>query len=840
MRKHQQRQILELIQTLGEAQSIGLVARCRDCAPQIGEFIRRIEGEGGGARTIALLEEYRRLLLKAESGEIGLEPLQDHLIKLESSVRSELKPNRIEIAFLSYNASMADSIESIYLAAKADPDCDAYWIPIPYFERKADGGFGQMRYEGADCYGKDIECTDWREYDVEARHPEVIITFAPYDSGNYVTSVHPVFYCERLRGLTDLLVYCPYFVLAGDVPEHFCTVAGCVFAHKVVLQSEKIRDTYIRVFKARYGDEFGRPEDKFVALGSPKFDKAINARREDFTLPDQWHELIGNRKVILYNTSVGAILQENERYLRKLKFVLDIFRGHDGVTLWWRPHPLNEATYKSMRPQLFEEYEQIVANYRREGFGIYDDTPDLHRAIAWSDAYYGDGSSLIEFFKISKKDILIQNPQYAVDSAGYNRVRFLDFFEDHEDNCLWFSALDANGLFKYRRRPGQQLNCVSRFNFGQAKTELVANFSTNTLYERYRAICRRRERLYLAPVFADNIAVYDITENKLSAVPLKPMNAFHSMPTDGAAKFIAAHNWGKYIFFTPIGYGAIVRYDTETGEAEYYCDYIPELEALAFSKDRPWFSHSVADGDCIYLPSSCANAIVEFDMRTCKSSVCSLGDGKTSYRTICKCGTSFWIMHYSGDAVSEYAKVKGIVKTIKFEHKSLYSYVYCINGQILRIPCAGDMTFDVIAPQNNYSESSVKFEIPWSANADLSDIYPDNDSVLSCKMCGDKMFVYSAVSDSVCVFDFDGNLVSEFNTDLKQNDVMKLNESHSFVLTNIANENGGYIYKLEDFYGLKLPFYLKYVSEKKVEATKRFSISSCGGAIYDFVKGACI
>jgi hypothetical protein len=50
---------------------------------QIGEFIRRIEGEGGGARTIALLEEYRGLLPKAGNGEIGLESLQDHLIKLD-------------------------------------------------------------------------------------------------------------------------------------------------------------------------------------------------------------------------------------------------------------------------------------------------------------------------------------------------------------------------------------------------------------------------------------------------------------------------------------------------------------------------------------------------------------------------------------------------------------------------------------------------------------------------------------------------------------------------------------------------------------------------------------
>ncbi|MDR2452093.1 MAG: hypothetical protein LBE85_10115, partial [Candidatus Accumulibacter sp.] len=197
MRKHQQRQILELIQTLKEALAVKLYAKSQDCVLRIGEFIECIEGGNRGVQTIALLREYRELLRKADNGEIGEEPLLAHLMEIENSVGSELKPNRIEIAFLSYNASMADSIESIYLAARADPNCDAYWIPIPYFERQADGSLGQMHYEGADCYGGNIECTDWREYDVEARHPDVIFTFAPYDSGNYVTSVHPAFYCER-------------------------------------------------------------------------------------------------------------------------------------------------------------------------------------------------------------------------------------------------------------------------------------------------------------------------------------------------------------------------------------------------------------------------------------------------------------------------------------------------------------------------------------------------------------------------------------------------------------------------------------------------------------------
>jgi len=370
MRKFQQRLILDMLQTIKQTQSEGQYTDCQAGSISVGEFIESIEGEG--TQTVALLEEYCELLFKAGNGEVSEELLKESLFQIENSVNSELCPNRIEIAFLSYNASMSDSIESIYHAAKDDLDCDAYWIPIPFFERNPDGTFGEMHYEGSDCYGENIECTDWWDYDIEVRHPDVIFTFAPYDAGNYVTSVHPSFYCERLRGLTDLLIYIPYFVSGDSVAEHFCTVAGCMYAHKVIVQSEKICDIYIRVFKNTFGSRFGKPEDKFIALGSPKFDAVVNGKREDYRLPDEWARIIGDKKVVLYNTSVGAILLDGEQYLKKLRNVLEVFRERDDVVLWWRPHPLTEATLKAMRPQLLNEYRSIVAEYKSGVSGIND------------------------------------------------------------------------------------------------------------------------------------------------------------------------------------------------------------------------------------------------------------------------------------------------------------------------------------------------------------------------------------------------------------------------------------------------------------------------------------
>ena len=68
-----------------------------------------------------------------------------------------------------------------------------------------------------------------------------------------------------------------------------------------------------------------------------------------------------------------------------------------------------EATLTSMRPELWEQYKSLVDEYRKEGWGIYDDSPELDRAIAVSDAYYGDWSSVVWLYKETGKPIMIQN-----------------------------------------------------------------------------------------------------------------------------------------------------------------------------------------------------------------------------------------------------------------------------------------------------------------------------------------------------------------------------------------------------------------------------------------------
>lgn len=329
-----------------------------------------------------------------------------------------------EVVFLPYKASTWDAMESVWKAANDDPNCDAYVIPIPYFERNAMGHLQKMHYE-ADLFPDYVPIVNVNDYDFENRKPDVIIIQNPYDACNYTTSVHPFFYSNNLQRFTPKLVYIPYFVTSEIDPEddkaiasmrYYVTVPGVVRADKVIVQSERMRQSYIDVLTEFAGEDTRTIwEEKILGLGSPKLDAKKDVEKCDLEMPEEWKRVIfkadgSAKKVILYGTSVSALVQYGEKMLDKMRNVFGIFKeNQEEVVLLWRPHPLIRTTLESDQPQLWEEYEKIVQWYHGEGWGIYDDTNDVDRAVMLCDGYYGDGSSVVQLCKGAGKPILLQD-----------------------------------------------------------------------------------------------------------------------------------------------------------------------------------------------------------------------------------------------------------------------------------------------------------------------------------------------------------------------------------------------------------------------------------------------
>ena len=637
MRKAQKKDILDMIQTLHEAHeeiknhidrnnivsAQDLLAQCQECAVSIGNAIETMEKED--CITIPYIQDYCDLVYQiyealqnntdSNANKI-YKNLKKQLLRIENSVKNDI-PVRKEVVFFPYKASMWDSLESVYLAAKEDPECDAYCVPIPYYDRNPDRSLGQMHYEGNE-YPKNIEVIDWQSYNFEERKPDVIYIHNPYDDWNLVTCVHPRYFSSNLKKYTEKLVYIPYFVLQEIEPDdqgtidqmkHFIWTPGVINADKVIVQSEKMKQIYVNEYlkaaqeNGLQGNHLDRKylEEKFLGLGSPKIDKVLNTKKEDLEIPKEWLKIIQKpdgswKKIIFYNTSIAALLENNEKMLEKMKDVFSIFKENkDEVALLWRPHPLIKSTVSSMRPQLWVEYEKLVKWYKEEGWGIYDDSSDMDRAVVLSDAYYGDMSSLVPVYQQTGKMMMIQNALiYKKAKKSLNILESTDIV--FTDTSIWILTDYANAVVEIDKETHFIKNIV--YLPEECKIYLSVSFIIADNW------------LYLAPYSSENFWRINVITKQIEKIDINLTQAEKMYKR----KFTIIFRYRDSLILVGNELDYFLVYNLRDGKIKKINGYKEELEKRKTAKDVFFTENYVVVDNNAYFPIRNSNSILTLDL----------------------------------------------------------------------------------------------------------------------------------------------------------------------------------------------------------------------------------
>lgn len=556
MRKAQKKQVKNIVQLFAQAHeeiyshikegsleaACSLLADCQDGAIAVGNQIE--ESEGQDCITIQIIEEYCERVYqvheKLTSG-VDVDPDQicellfDSYEKIEKSVQCDL-PVCLEVVFMPYKASMWDSMESIWMAANVDPGCKAYVVPIPYYDRNPDGSFGQEHYEGGELPAY-VPVTHYEDYQIRERKPDIVYIHNPYDGENRVTSIHPRFYSVELKRHTDALVYVPYYATTGGMAEGQAMCPVYLHADYIVTQSNKYR----KFFDPRLDDQ------KFLPLGSPKFDRVIRLCSNPPEPPADWKEKLEGKTVYFYNTSIGGMLENTESFLQKMEYVFRCFAGRDDSCLIWRPHPLLESTFDSMRPQYRPQFDQLKSTFLEKRLGIYDDTPDIEKTIAWSDVYIGDaGTSVTSLFGVAGKPLFILNNNIhsAPQEEDWRGEIIRGFFVDGQDD--WVITAQ------------NQLYHAPRHDYAY---EFYCDLFEYSGGEYYLKPFEIEGTVYVCPANAQDILV--LKDHQI----VKKVELRHKLERAGA--FCGAWKLGNYLYLIPNQYPDIVRYDIKTEQVDY-------------------------------------------------------------------------------------------------------------------------------------------------------------------------------------------------------------------------------------------------------------------------------
>lgn len=676
-----------------------LLLECQECGIHIGNRIEASEGEG--FVTVSCLEAYCEGVYQVYAGQYQAQNaegfLNESLDRVKESIRKDIVIRK-EAVFLPYKASMWDSLESVWRKKKADPGCDVYVIPIPYYDKNPDGSFREKHYEG-DWYPDGVEITDYQNYSIEERRPDEIYIHNPYDAVNFVTSVEPRYYASNLKKYTDKLIYIPYFILEEIQPDdqkkintmrHFCLLPGVIHATQVIVQSENMRQIYINelmdAFRER-GVQVDRAywENKICGTGSPKVIKVLHTRKEDEEIPVEWLKIIQKRdgtwkKVIFYNIGVNALLQYGEKLLKKVEYVFEEFKKHrEDIAVLWRPHPLMESALVAQKPYLLEWYHRIRTQYREAGWGIYDDTADLNRAIAISDVYFGDASSVSQLFKESKKKVIIQNVNVC-NLYGKNLIGVYDIVEGNGKK--YFTSKYMNGLFCYDQSMG--------------KVEFLQRFQTEQESFLYMIGYEVDEFIFFAPYMADNIAVYDTRQKKMHYLYEGRLKE---------ARIVRIIEYKKKIFLI-----------NESSLARSYVFDIKKMKLLTLPEAYDLSEETLEDArvwgyrdiclvdESIYLPGERPDCVIEFNLEQGNVIIHKISNGGMTYVTIAYDGTAFWltsdqrsIVRWNKEKEIEILKEMPAGFSIKeyVEHKGCFACSLYMEGYAYFFPLSANMIIRV-------------------------------------------------------------------------------------------------------------------------------------------------
>ena len=539
---------------------VELLRECQSIAIDTGNYLERYASEDV-KELVHVLEAYCEQVyrISVSSGDAASCPaheagkiLEDYFKRVSEGIRA--LHTRTEIVFLPYKMSMWDALESIWRAAVQDGRCDVYVVPIPYCDRNADGSVKEWHYEGG-SFPADVVVTDYGKYSIEEHRPDVAYIHNPYDGYNLVTSVAPDYYSPELKKYVRKLVYVPYYYAGPVLSDHQNSLAPLHNMDRIILPGEAAVDA-MAVYQ---------PREKLLPLGSPKVDRMflMDGHGE---IPKEWKELARGRKVILYNVGLSPMLQGRYRSIEKMRSVFNVFKERRDVLIWWRPHPLIKATLHAAAPELVAAYGELEKEFLLERIGIYDTGPDSNFAVASTDAFIGDYSSMIYMFGMTGKPIFYLNQRVLAERRGPSHDMMMKDFNVDEDGNLRFIS--------------EEYGLMCRLYIETGKIEVIKEKVRDNVIWKEKSCCRDGKFVWSAAEDGQSIIKQEEGTDVRWVYNDFPEGfyPFLSSFVGGCSVFSYLIPMGEWIYLFPGTANMVLKIHRDSGEIRRCCWKLPYAE----------------------------------------------------------------------------------------------------------------------------------------------------------------------------------------------------------------------------------------------------------------------
>ncbi|MDL2217843.1 hypothetical protein LJC27_04220 [Christensenellaceae bacterium OttesenSCG-928-M15] len=532
--------------------------------------------------------------------------------------------NRRSVVFFPYRASSWDILESVWVAASKDVNCDVKVVPLPWYSWEKRGSTVDLHYEGG-SFPEYVPITNYKNYDLAAKSIDIAFSDNPYDGNNDLFVLDKAYWSYELKKHVKKLVMIPSF--GFGIADASYAIERCA-ADVFIAETE-----YYKWMKKLV------PEKEVYLLGNPKFDKLFDTKHT--VIPEEWTAATKGKSVFFLNMSIPLLKKVPEVFIQKLAEIVEYFgKNTDKYVLIWRPHPAMENMMERIQSNLADQYRGIVAGMN--GNIIVDRTSTPYAAMSIADGYIGNDSSILfrQFALTGKPMFIISESVCGLLFLYHQVVQGSELGQTDEE---WQISWNVNGLYRMYH--------VTE-NVSDIRLESSISFERN-IGNLYNNFFEYDGKLMFAPDNAECWAEYDIATKQWAKFDRFERNY---MPTKYGRGLNCAVQDERYLYFTPATAKIFARFDKRERKFEvfeeplerffelYHETYSGGYSGVIFNDTR---KHVQID-DNLWLCSPFCNILCELNLKTMKSQFHRVGKSALCYSYFDYDGADFWLLNSRG------------------------------------------------------------------------------------------------------------------------------------------------------------------------------------------------
>jgi hypothetical protein len=353
-----------------------------------------------------------------------------------------------------------------------------------------------------------------------------------------------------------------------------------------------------------------------------------------------------------------------------------------------------------------------------------------------------------------------------------NEIIFLDFVK--RDEKIWFVDRISG--------------CLWIKNTTDGTTTLTKELPFNGEQEPYRCLFVTDEKVYLPPLFAKDLLIFDRKTTQLKTI------SFCDYVEDDKPNYSGIVEYGKYLFCVPMDAKGIVRINTENDGIDFYgfpqeCIYGGEDGGEKVNRHR--FRKAGSNHENIYLPSGQDTFLLIFHMDSCTFEKQMILDDKSDGYSACCCTEEGIVMtSYDNSRAVMINDRMNVICRFELEEGEPYAIDLQNGNQVVHIGTSGTGNVKIIST-DDWTIRDINL-ITGNDTTDTAKVCPANSFTFAAKIMDEKLWVYVTARNSLCVFDMEGKKQQEFwFDDISSEDKKKFGEIRTTKLKNkITKEKG--------------------------------------------------